>query len=349
MAKKSDVRVVVVGCGSMSNHWVSVTRAAPRTRIVGLVDVRREAAEAMAQRHGLDRAVVFDTLKQAIAATRPDAVFDVTIPAAHHQVTIEALRHGCHVLGEKPMSDTLAQARRMVAAANKARRLYAVTQTRRPLPAMLTIQQLLRGGALGRVEEAHCDFFIGAHFGGFRDDMADVLLVDMAIHTFDQARMLTDTDPVAVYCHSFSPKRSWYRGDACAVAIFEMRTPRGDVVFTYRGSWCAEGLPTSWESQWRIVCGKGTLLWDGGQSIRAQRVKPDGKPGFHAEMQDVAVEPVTLERTSHEYLIHDFLDCVRSGGRRKPMCPCDDNIKSLAMVLAAVKSAHSGKREKVVW
>src|SRR5690606_32033030 len=108
MAKSRDVKVVVVGCGSMANAWVKIAKAAPGTQIVGLVDMRRAAAEAMAAKYDLPSSVLFDTLKQAIAATQPDAVFDVTIPAAHHKVTIEALRAGCHVLGEKPMSDTLA-------------------------------------------------------------------------------------------------------------------------------------------------------------------------------------------------------------------------------------------------
>lgn len=349
MAKRGDVKVVVAGCGGMANSWVRLTKAAPRTQIVGLVDVRREAAEAMAGRHDLPGDIVYPTLKAALKSAKPDAVFDVTIPAAHGPVTLEALRGGCHVLGEKPMSDSLPMARRMVAAAKRAGKLYAVTQTRRPLPKMMSIQKFLKGGAIGPVEEAHCDFYIGAHFGGFRDEMADVLLVDMAIHTFDQARMLTGADPVAVYCHSFNPKRSWYKGDASAVAIFEMRTPKGDVVFSYRGSWCAEGLNTSWECAWRIIGRKGTLTWDGREGIQAAAVDPKGKHAFTSQMVDVPVAPVTMDYTGHEYLIRDFLDCVRTGGRRKPMCPCEDNIKSLAMVLAAVKSAHSGKREKVVW
>lgn len=349
MAKRREVKVVVVGCGSMANRWVKLAKDAPQARLVGLVDVRRAAAEAMADRHELPRDLVFDTLKDAMRETQPDAVFDVTIPAAHHKVTIEALHGGCHVLGEKPMSDSLATARRMVAEAKKARRLYAVTQTRRPTSLMFTIQKLLRGGGIGAVEEAHCDFFLAPHFGGFRDEMDDVLLLDMAIHTFDQARMLTGGDPVSVYCQSFNPKRSWYKGDACAVAIFELRGPKGDIVFNYRGSWCAEGLPTSWEGQWRIVGNKGTLLWDGAQNIQATRVKVKAKPGFTVEHEAVPVEPVKLDKQGHDYLIHDFLDCVLAGAKRKPMCACEDNIKSLGMVLAAVKSAHSGKREKVVW
>ena len=60
------------------------------------------------------------------------------------------------------------------------------------------------------------DFFIGAHFGGFRDEMAHVLLLDMAIHTFDQARKILGADPVSVYCHEFNPAGSWYAGASSA-------------------------------------------------------------------------------------------------------------------------------------
>lgn len=348
MARHKKVRIVLVGCGSMANAWVKHTLDAPDAQLVGLVDVRRPAAEAMAQRHNLPPELVYDSLKAALAATKPDAVFDVTIPEAHAPVTIEALRAGCHVLGEKPMSDSMASAKKMVAAAKKAGKLYAVTQTRRPVGPVMSVERFLRSGRLGAVEEVHCDFFLGCHFGGFRDQMADVLLLDMAIHTFDKARMFTRADPVAVYCRSFNPKRSWYRGDASAVAIFEMKGPRNsDIVYTYRGSWCAEGLQTSWQSQWRFVCSKGTLLWDGEDNMRAAAIDPQGKHAFHSQMVEAPVERVRLDKQGHQYLIHEFIECVRSGGRRKPMCPCEDNIKSLAMVLAAVKSAHSGRRKRV--
>ena len=45
---------------------------------------------------------------------------------------------------------------------------------------------------------------------------------------------------------------------------------RNGVVFSYRGSWCAEGLRTSWESAWRIVGTRGALTWDGEEDMRAE-------------------------------------------------------------------------------
>ncbi|NJL30301.1 MAG: Gfo/Idh/MocA family oxidoreductase [Phycisphaerales bacterium] len=218
-----ELRVVLVGCGGMANAWVQNTLAlaGQNVRLVGLVDIRREAAIAKAQKYQLPETLVFNSLREAVKATDANVVFDVTIPQAHEQVTLEALSLGCHVLGEKPMSETMDKARRMVAAARDADRLYAVTQTRRPDASVLAVVDFLATGKLGPVEEIHSDFYIGAHFGGFRDEMDEVLLVDMAIHTFDNARQIGCCDPVSVYCHSWNPPHSWYKGNASALAILK--------------------------------------------------------------------------------------------------------------------------------
>lgn len=337
-------KIVLVGCGSMANGWVSNALKIPACKVVGLVDVRKEAATAMAQKYGLGPEVVFDTLQQAIDATKADVVFDVTIPGAHHNVTLTALKNNCHVLGEKPLADSLEHAQEMVAAARKSGKLYAVMQNRRFDPNIRAVRKIIESGAIGAVEEVHADFFIGAHFGGFRDVMDDVLIVDMAIHTFDQARYISGCDPVSVYCHASNPRHSWYKGQASATCIYEMSN---GVVFTYRGSWCAEGLPTTWESDWRVVLSKGTLRWDGAKEIKAQALKPDGKPGFHSEMVDVPVTIDPLAFGGHDGLIRDFVECLQTG--RKPMTICDDNIKSLAMVMAAVESRKTGKKVAIRW
>lgn len=343
MAEK-QYKVVVVGCGSMAGAWVSNALKIPACKIVGLVDIRKDAATAMAQKNGLAPEVVFDTLQQAIDATTADVVFDVTLPGAHHDITLTALKNRCHVLGEKPLSDNLAHAQEMVAVAGKSGKLYAVMQNRRFDPNIRAVRKVVESGAIGTVEEVHADFFIGAHFGGFRDLMDDVLIVDMAIHTFDQARYISGCDPVSVYCHASNPKRSWYKGHASATCIYEMSN---DVVFTYRGSWCAEGLHTTWESDWRVVLSKGTLRWDGAKCIKAQTIKPDGKHGFHSEMVDVPVTIDPLPYVGHDGLIRDYMECLQTG--RKPMTICDDNIKSLAMVMAAVESRKTGKKVAIRW
>lgn len=343
MADK-ELRVVVVGCGGMANGWVKNVLETPGLRLVGLVDINPAAAKAMAERNNLSADVVFPTLKAAVKQTKADAVFDVTIPAAHDKVVIEALKAGCHVLGEKPMSDSMAKAKKMVATAKKARRIYAVTQNYRYNTHIASAASFLKRGGIGRVEELHADFFIGAHFGGFRDVMDHPLLLDMSIHTFDASRFLSGGDPVAVYCHAFNPKRSWYKGAASASAVFEMSN---GMVFSYRGSWCAEGMNTPWGSHWRIIGDKGTLTWDGGDQLKCQAIKPGGKHAFVSEMQDISVPLLHLEHSAHPALMREFIECVRK--RKKPTTSCEDNIKSLAMVFAAVESAKTKKRVKVKW
>jgi len=330
------LRVVLVGCGAMSAAWLDVAAKDPGLEVMGVVDLRREAALRRAEEYGLGGGVVFGTLGQALACTQPDVVFDVTTPESHYEVTLEALAAGCHVCGEKPLADSMAHAREMVAAARKAGRIYAVMQNRRYLPGVVSLVKMLRDGTIGELTTVNVDFYVGAHFGGFRDEMDHPLLLDMAIHTFDQARQITGADPASVYCKEFNPAGSWYRASASAMCIFEMT---GGIVFNYRGSWCAEGLNTPWAGTWRIIGTRGTAVWAEGRP-RAEVVA--GEEGFIRPARQVEAEQVELEATGHEGCIREFLRAVRTGGR--PQTICEDNIKSLAMVFGAIESAAAGRR-----
>lgn len=342
------VRAIVVGCGSMSRTWIDVAQNSDDMDLVGLVDLNREAAEQRAREFELPEAIVYDSLENALDVVEPDVVFDVTVPEAHHHVTMTALRAGCHVLGEKPMAASIEQAREMVATATETGRRYAVMQNRRALPGAVSVATFLRSGRLGDIEEVHCDFFLGPHFGGFRDEMAHPLLLDMAIHTFDNARQMSGADPQAVYCHAFNPPRSWYAGDASAIAVFEMVNPSDKpLVYSYRGSWCAEGLATQWAAQWRFVCSQGTLLWDGGDRISAERASDSASNQFMRPIEPIDVELIHLEHTGHAHIIRQFATALGTG--EPPLTPCQDNIKSLAMVFAAIDSAATQQRLEVDW
>jgi predicted dehydrogenase len=341
---RSAVKVIQVGCGAMGRGWIEQALKIPDIQLVGLVDVNRSAAEAAVEKFHLTGTTVFGSLTDALASSDADVVFDVTIPTAHESVVIESLRAGRHVLGEKPMTETLDSARRMVAAARESGKTYAVTQNYRYKSPIRSLKSFLTSNAIGPVEEAHVDFFIGAHFGGFRDEMAYPLILDMSIHTFDAARFLTGARPVSVYCQSFNPKRSWYKGDASAVVIFEMSD---GIVFSYRGSWCSEGQMTAWDSAWRLVGNSGTVTWDGNETFHAQAIKPDGKKGFHSELETLPVPLVPLAASNHHGVMLEFVTALKQG--RTPETDCEDNIQSLAMVLAAVESAKSGVKVPVVW
>lgn len=332
-------KALIVGAGGMGRAWGRNLRDCEQTEVVGWVDIRPGIAEQAADEVGLSGLHLGTDLGKALAETRADFVVDVTVPEAHHAVTLQALQAGLPVLGEKPMASSMEEAWEMVAASERAGKLYMVSQSRRYDPRLRAYRQLIERetGPLGILNS---DFYIGAHFGGFRDEMDSPLILDMAIHTFDAARYLSGADPVAVYCEEFNPPWSWYRGDACATAIFEMT---GGLRYTYRGSWCSEGRHTPWESEWRAVGPKGTATWDGRGAPVAEVVVETGE--FHSKLEErttpVKEEPYQGIAGS----LRDFLHALATGAT--PMGECHDNIKSLAMVFGAIESAAAGKRVSI--
>ena len=329
---------VLVGCGGISNDWLTAIATLDGLDLVGLVDLREEVAMEKAEAYELDDIFVGTDLAEALAQTSPDMVFNCTVPSAHTPVAVEALRHGCHVLGEKPMADSMESARRAVAVAEETGTFYAVIQNRRYDANIRRLRRLLDTGAIGPITTVNSDFYIGAHMGGWWYHMPHVLLLDMAIHTFDAARLITGADPVSVYCKEWNPAGSWFDHHASAVAIFEMT---GGIVYSYRGSWCGEGLRTPWESEWRVLGTKGSARWDGAEQIDAQ-IATD-VPGYFATLEDVPIPQAHPNDRigSHAGQIRDFVNCVREG--RTPETACTDNIKSLAMVFAAIESAETGQ------
>lgn len=334
---------VLVGCGAMSDGWLTALREVPELarniRLVGLVDLDLATAKARAAKHNLEVATGTD-LAAMLQATTPDLVFDLVIPAARAGVVKTALAHGAHVLSEKPMANTLDEARDLVEAATRANRLHAVIQNRRFLPGIRRIKSALAGGAIGDLTALHVDFFVGAHFGGFRDRMDHVLLLDMAIHTFDAARWIIDRPAIGVYAREMNPQGSWYAHGASADALFDFE---GGVTMTYRGSWCAEGANTAWESSWRLIGTEGTILWDGNEGITCHRVA--GTEGFFRPLAPVEIPPAPPMVEGHGGVILDFLRAVES--RSTPLTHGADNIRSLAMVFAAIDSATQGARIEV--
>jgi predicted dehydrogenase len=305
------------------------------TSLVGWVDLRPGAAEAAAEELAIQPEYLGTNLEHAIKAISPDFVVDVTSPEGHREVTTTVLGHGLPVIGEKPMATNLKEAKEMVRASEAAGKLYMVSQSRRYDGRLVAYRKLIEEN-LGQLGILNSDFYVGAHFGGFRDEMAHVLLVDMAIHTFDAARYLCQSDPISVYAEEFNPSWSWYQGAASATCLFEMKN---GLRYTYRGSWCAEGLHSSWEGDWRAVGANGTGLWDGHGDPRGQIVDEPG--GFHSKMKDVNEKspPVTGGIAGS---LEEFLIALRTG--RVPNGECHDNIQSFAMVCAAVESSNRGER-----
>ncbi len=339
---KQRWKAVMIGCGGMSGAWLAAVRDhfADRVEIVALVDLRLEAANAKAAEFQLSDAWTGTSLEEALQAKRPDLAFNCTIPEAHAATCATALRAGCHVLVEKPLAPTVEEGRELCRIAAEAGRILAVIQNRRYLTGAVAVRRSLENGDIGAIHSLYADFFLGPRFGGFREEMKHPLLLDMAIHTFDQCRQFLGRNAERITCHEFNPPGSWFAQGASATAFFEMQ---GGACFSYRGSWCARGSNTAWAAGWRILGEKGTLLWDGEETITVERVTEpwDGK-SFVEPVQRLEIPAASLGAAGqgHAGNLGEFLQAVDTG--TLPQTVAADNLHSLAMVEGAIESARRG-------
>ncbi|MBV8274653.1 MAG: Gfo/Idh/MocA family oxidoreductase [Verrucomicrobia bacterium] len=325
----------------MSPHWLRPA-AELGVQIRALVDIDEKNARLRAEEFNLDVPVYTD-LKTAIREVPADALFDCTIPAVHKEVSSTALAAGLHVLEEKPLALTFQDAADLVALAKTAGKIHVVLQNRRFNRRIRQLREMLHRSVIGELTTVHVDFFIAPHFGGFREVMPHVLLADMAIHAFDAARFVTGLNAQAVFCEEWIPKNSWYTSGPSVVAVFRMAA---GVRFSYRASWCADGFKTSWDASWRVIGTEGTLIWDGEEDLRAERLPANhltAQPTvFLKDMEAVlpTTEPDPIQTRGHFSVMNQFLSAVNGGPM--PETVSSDNINSLAMVVAAIESAERG-------
>ena len=322
------LRAIVVGAGPMGQGWLRVLSASDLIDTVGLVDLDLDAARRVADTHDHPGLPIAASITDLIATVAADVVINVTAPTAHHAVSTEALLAGLPVLTEKPLAPTLAEGLSLAATSAHTGELLMVSQSRRYYRRITQFRDAVRG--LGRVGVVTAEFFRAPRFGGFRDEMAHPLLIDMAIHHFDAFRYLVGDEPVSVFCDEFNPAWSWYQGDAGVAATFI--TGRG-TRFVYTGSWCSPGVNTSWNAQWRVSGEHGTALWDG-----------ETTPTWETE---TVLQPVDPGAIPEEFAgsLSEFVGSLRTG--TLPDGHALGNIGSLAMVEAAIESAESGIRVSI--
>ena len=339
-------RIAIAGCGMVSDEWIQAVAGRNDSVISALVvGSNLDNAKAKADHYSLE-AGLYTNISEAIEKEKINLVFDLTPPENHFSTVTTALKAGCDVFGEKPLSNSLADAYKMVECAEKTGREYFVMQNRRYIPELYGLRNFLKGGTLGKIGQLSASFQLDPHFGGFREEMDSPLIADMAIHTFDSARFITGKNPVSVYCQEFNPAWSWYKGDANAICVFEMDD---GVFFDYRGSWCANGLNTSWESEWRAACEKGSAFWDGTGEAYYELASDTVKTGLSGDDEGEAnieiIPKAPLVKTKHAACIDEMFDALNKGIR--PQTDCRDNIKSIEMVFKAIESSRTGRRIKL--
>jgi predicted dehydrogenase len=330
-----QLRASLIGCGAMSRAWLEAAQKIEGLAIVGLADLDATKAESRAAEFGLRDIVLATDVETLLARAKPDILFDIVVPTARHAIVSAGLDAGCHVLSEKPMAETLDEARDLVARARAAGRLHAVVQNRRYLESVRRIARALSSGAIGEITSVHADFFLAPHFGGFREEMDHVLLLDMAIHSFDAMRCMTGLAAEGVYCREWDPPRLLVSpgfGGCRAVRSGQWGGVHLSRQLVRRGPRHELGM--------RMALRRRERLAPLGRTRRHQdRGRAAARAAVSFEASSLAVPPLApADRIGgHLGVMQDFVAAVRGG--TEPETVGRDNIRSLAMALGAIDSA----------
>jgi predicted dehydrogenase len=332
------MRFIQVGVGGFGKRWLKALGESPRAELVGLVDVSEEALAAAREETGCSAQSCFRSLDEALGAVRADALVCVVPPAHHRDVACAAMEAGLDVITEKPMAESPDDCRAMLECSERTGRTCVVSQNYRYQPVTWTLAELVRRGEIGEIGQISIDFFSGTDFGGgFRHEMDYPLIVDMSIHHFDLLRFITGLDAVAVRGEAWNPPWSNYRGDCSSSLVFELA---GGPRAIYSASWCAKGSFCDGNANWRIEGSGGTITHSRGE-IRLHRA-----PELYKVTETVEVPPEELAHRNQAYVLEEFVDCV--GSDRRPATEVTDNIRSIAMVFAAVQAVRTGERVPVL-
>ena len=113
------LRVGVVGLTHTHVHWILGTPKDDRITIVGIVETNKDLAQRYTQQHGYSMNIVFATMEEMIAQTKPEAVTAFGTIYEHLAIVQKCAPLGIHVMVEKPLAVSLAHAKKMEALAKK--------------------------------------------------------------------------------------------------------------------------------------------------------------------------------------------------------------------------------------
>ncbi len=146
------LRVCVIGMGPIGNRHAELYKADPLAELVGVCDILKDRADTAAAR--LDVPAFYDAQKM-LDALQPDVCSITTggyeYSSDHYEPTIQALEAGCHVLGEKPISNEISKAEEMVAKAKQKGLCYGINLNHRFTPAARLAKKWQNEGRLGHL------------------------------------------------------------------------------------------------------------------------------------------------------------------------------------------------------
>lgn len=307
-------KVAVVGVGHLGSRHARVYAESPKAELVGVADVDLARARAVADAHGVRAVADITELVPHISAA------SVAVPTvSHREVTGKLLEAGVHVLVEKPIAASLAEAREMVDLARERARVLAVGHTERHNPA---VEALLAGPRNPRFIEVH-------RLGSFSPRSLDIdVVLDLMIHDLDVVAALVREQVSSL--------------EAVGVPVLTGRVDIANARIRFANG-CVANVTASRVSQEKVRKLRFfeperyvSLDYQKQEAISYRLVRP---PGASPEIRRDDLEVVQDEPLRRE--LEDFLHAVETGG--SPRVTGEDGLKALALALEVVSAMERSR------
>ncbi|MCC6142205.1 MAG: Gfo/Idh/MocA family oxidoreductase [Candidatus Hydrogenedentes bacterium] len=337
------LKIGVIGCGAITRYLhgpdIHCTFDA---ELVACCDPLMDRATAIAESFGTD-AQVYRDYRKLLAESAAEAVVVAVPNILHGPIAIDALKSGKHVLVEKPMATSSAEAKKMVDTARKAGKLLMVNHSQRLEPSHIKAKEVLDSGMLGRVLHVSGTFGHSgpdnwSPTGTWFFDKAQArfgTMADLGIHKADLLRWLTGKDIVEIGAFV---ERLQKKGSVDDNFVSCIKFSDGSVG-TLSSSWTVYGQS---ETHTIFHCENGTLRLN---------TEPDRPVAIYLERPQgdfqLAPPPPASDYEGSWGLDVGGRFARACLGLEKPYCTGEEGWKSLEVVLAAEKSAQTGRIVKV--
>lgn len=329
MADGRRIRVGIIGGGSIAiSHLDGYLLAGDRAQVTAIADIDPDHARHAAERAG--GAEVFSDYHELIASGLVDAV-DICLPHhLHRDAIMAAAAAGKHVLCEKPLCLTMAEAADVSQAVADSGITIMCAHNQLFLPAVARARELILQGAVGKIYEARTtdSFFNDMHPEtiGWRRERATSgggELIDTGYHPTYLLLHLVGGEPVEVAAMLSRHRLSFLEGEDSAQVLVRFDDGSVGAIVT---SWAYD--PPGSTEKFSVVGDAGTI-WSDGSTLN---LKPRG--GEVRVEQFAEAQPHTIALG-----VVDFIECLREG--RRPLNTEVDGIRVLKVILAAYASAEA--------
>ncbi len=323
------IRLLCVGLGGMGRHdWNSAIDCGRFTAVAG-VDVADEARAAFTQKTG---APTFTDMTAALAAVKADAALISAPDKFHAPLTLQAAAADLDVICEKPMAETVDDARRMHKAAAAGGKMLMIHHQLRWHPAWYEARRQVAAGAIGTLRRIDHHFSVHSEVcvRGYRSQLRHLIFQDLSIHHFDLIRYLVDAPCLSVYAKDWIAAEPGLSIEAAtdAVAILEFEGP---VTASYTATVRELLDPVGYICQARVHGTEGELFIGQDQISLQTRAA-------HAE----GTEPVVIKPDAPE--VGTWAAFAQAIETRQPaLTHSGDNLQSLALMFAAMESSETGR------